>query len=112
MPNVTDKVAHGLALAAVFVTTGLALWSRRYIVTGAWTFLPFGAVVLPWYAVWGFPYAILQRTFLPIFLITLPALAFDLSTSFGITPAARLLFLVVVCSPIAVVLSERLPGRR
>ncbi|HMD02269.1 MAG TPA: hypothetical protein VKG44_04820 [Candidatus Baltobacteraceae bacterium] len=106
-PGALFSAAHALALGAAGTTVFLALWSRRYIATGAWTFLALGATVLPWYALWGLPYAILQRTFLPVFLITLPLLGLDLSTSFGLTPAMRLLYLLVICTPILFVLRER-----
>jgi hypothetical protein len=102
-----DRLGHALAIAAAAGTFALALWARRFIASGSWTFLAFGAIVLPWYAAWGIPYAVLQRTFLPVYLILLPLLAFDLSTTFGLTPAARLLFIVVMLSPLVYLIQQR-----
>jgi len=107
LSNPLDRLAHALAIGAALVAFSLAIWGRRFIPTASWTFLSFGAVVLPWYAVWGLPYAILERTFLPVYLITLPLVAFDLATSFGLTPAARILFLLVICSPIVFLVRQR-----
>jgi len=102
-----DRLGHALAIAAAAGTFALALWARRFIASGSWTFLAFGAIVLPWYAAWGIPYAVLQRTFLPVYLVLLPLLAFDLSTTFGLTPAARLLFIVVMLSPLVYLIQQR-----
>lgn len=102
-----DRLAHVLATAAVLATATLAIWSRRFIATGAWTFLSLGPLVLPWYLAWGVPYALIEGTFLPIYLFTLPLLAFDLSTTFGITPAMRLIYLAVVCTPLVLLLNRR-----
>jgi hypothetical protein len=101
-----DRLGHVLAIASALATFALALWARRFIASGSWTFLAFGAIVLPWYAAWGIPYAVLQKTFLPVYLILLPLLAFDLSTTFGLTPAARLLFVLVMLSPIAYLVQQ------
>ena len=89
-----------IAIASAVLATALAVWARRFVPTGAWTYLALGAVTLPWYVAWGLPYALLEGTFLPVYLVTLPILAYDLSTFFGITLAARLLFLLVVCTPL------------
>ncbi len=104
LTNPWDNIAHALAIGAALVATGLAIWQRRFIATASWTFLSLGAVVLPWYAAWGLPYAIVQRTFLPLYLITLPVLAFGLSTTFGPTFASRLLYVAIVCTPLVYIL--------
>jgi hypothetical protein len=106
LPAFRDRFAHALAIAGALIATVLAIVSRRFVVTGAWPFLSLGAVVLPWYVAWGLPYAILEETFLPVYLFTLPVLAFDLSTTFGITPTARLLFVIVICTPLMLLISR------
>jgi len=107
LANFGFRFAHLIAIAAAVSATALAIWARRFLPTGAWTYLALGAVTLPWYAAWGLPYAVLEGTFLPVYLVTLPILAYDLSTSFGITLAARLLFLLVVCTPLILLLDRK-----
>ena len=94
------RIAHVLAIGAACFAAAAAIVFRRFFVTASWSFLSFGAVVLPWYAAWGLPYAILEGSFLPIYLFTLPLVAFDLSTGFGLTLFSRALYALVVVSPI------------
>jgi hypothetical protein len=110
LPLLSDRLAHLLAIVGALVATGLAIWVPRFIPTGAWAFLGLGINVLPQYVAWGVPYAVLEETFLPIYLFTLPVLAFDLSTTFGITVFMRLIFLAVICTPLILVLTRRRIG--
>jgi hypothetical protein len=99
------RLAHDAAIAAACFAAAAAIVFRRFYVTASWSFLSFGAVVLPWYAAWGLPYAILEGSFLPIYLFTLPLVTFDLSTGFGLTPFSRALYALVVVSPILLLLA-------
>ena len=107
LPLLSDRLAHLLAIAGALLAAGLAVWVPRFIPTGAWAFLGLGINVLPQYIAWGIPYAVLEETFLPIYLFTLPVLAFDLSTTFGITIFMRLIFLAIICTPLILIVGRR-----
>jgi hypothetical protein len=99
------RFAHALAILAACFAAAAAIVSRRFFVTASWSFLSFGPIVLPWYAAWGLPYAILEGSFLPVYLFTLPVVAFDLSTGFGLTPFSRALYALIVVSPVLLLIA-------
>ncbi len=87
-----DVVGHGtgdgLRLAALLLVLAgivVALLLRRFSPTLAWAFSALGVTFSSWYLVWGVPYALAERRWFPIFLISLPALAYLSATAFAAT---------------------------
>ena len=70
---------HKLVAVAAFLAIGAALLRQAWSRTAAFTFAGLGAVIFPWYAAWGLPYALASRS-LAGFLIALPIAGFLFET--------------------------------
>jgi len=94
---------HALLATTALAAIVLAVTTRRSWPTAAWSFLALAASVFGWYTVWGLPYAIFERRWLAPFLVSLPALAFLLSTTYARSLVEVLaLQLSIVGAPLAV----------
>jgi hypothetical protein len=84
-----DWTANELHLALALVALGavaLALLRRTYWPTASWAHVALAATIFGWYFAWGLPYAVLERRWLGVFLVSLPVLWFAFATSFAPVP--------------------------
>lgn len=89
---------------AVVAFLAIAVLRNRYAGFGAFAFPGLAVLeIQPWYALWGLPYALLQRSYLAVFLAALPVCAFlmDDSVPPGLQKALFVVVLVLVAALIA-----------
>jgi hypothetical protein len=65
---VVRELADAIAVALLLVAAA----GGRRLRSGVWIFPTLGAVVFPWYFVWGLPYALARRRVLSYFLVCFP----------------------------------------
>jgi hypothetical protein len=88
-----ENVLHAsLALAAIGAMLGVSIW-KRATPTAAFAFMALSEAFFGWYAIWGLPYAVLERRGLHLFLIAMPILSFLDSTTFARSTAQVAIFL-------------------
>ena len=100
-------VVAEVALAAL--TAVLLL--RRFNRGASWSFLAFGTELFPWYVGWGIPYALLEGSWLGVYLLSLPLVAFNLTTVYAPNAWSRAAYGVLVLAPLLVLLARRFGGR-
>jgi hypothetical protein len=108
-----DAIGHGttdalrvLLVIVVLATIGLTIARRRSSPTLAWTFCALGVTFSSWYLIWGLPYAVAERRWYPIYLISLPGLAYLFATAFAATDlSVRTFYFAAGLAPALVVLT-------
>ncbi|MGP6157111.1 MAG: hypothetical protein ACLPYS_06310 [Vulcanimicrobiaceae bacterium] len=93
-------------VAAALAATALALGSRRFITTAAWSYAALASALFPWYLIWGLPYALLERRSTWIFLASLPLGTYLLSTVYRPTVPFYAATIAVVCVPFFMAMRE------
>jgi hypothetical protein len=99
---------HTLVQVITLVAIAVALFRQKWSRTAAFTFASLGAVIFPWYAAWGMPYAIAGRA-LTGFLVALPIASFLFDTTFDTRPALGLTIAVLCYLAIRTTLLGREP---
>ncbi|HXM18725.1 MAG TPA: hypothetical protein VN934_07900 [Candidatus Tumulicola sp.] len=106
--NPERVVPHGLALAFAVIALIAALVAARKFVAAAWAMPALTINLYPWYLTMGLPYAIYQRSALPVFCVLYPLAAFALDPCFSVPwlPAA------LVAAPLVFAAFEMIFRRR
>jgi len=108
-----DGVTHGihvLAIVAVGLACAVALWLRRFNAGVSYAHIALGLLPIPWYVVWGFPYA-MRAGFAATFLVSLPFVLSLLTMSYAFTPLRAAIFFVVVVAALFAILHAWRSGR-
>jgi hypothetical protein len=104
-----QDILHLIPVACALVVLGIALAGGRRLISAVWLFPAIGAVgiplIFPWYAIWGFPYAIARHRIIGALLVLFP-----FATALMLPEFMRLWTLFVVF-PLVVALSYRPPDR-
>jgi hypothetical protein len=116
-----DVVGHGTTdilritlVVVVIATIALAIVRRRFSPTLAWALSALGVTFSSWYLIWGVPYALAERRWFAIFLISLPGLAYLFTSTFAATDlSVRIFYFSAGLAPALIVLTLiRLRRRR
>jgi hypothetical protein len=92
-------------VALVALVAALAL--RRFDRGASWSFLAFGTELFPWYVGWGIPYALLENSWLAVYLLSLPLVAFNLTTVYAPTPLTRAAYGLLMLAALIPLLQRR-----
>ena len=92
-----------VALAAA----AAALIGRRFNRGASWSFLSLGTELFPWYVAWGIPYALLEGSWLWPYLLSLPLVAFNLTTVYAPTLWTRAAYGLLLLAPLLVLVRRR-----
>lgn len=105
------SLAH-LVLAAVALGALLTALALHHFNRGAsWSFLAFSSELFPWYVAWGVPYALLEGSWLAVYLLSLPLVAFNLTTVYAPTVWTRAAYGLLLLAPLLPLLTQRFAGR-
>ena len=100
---------HIVPVACVLILIAVAFAGGRRLISAVWLFPAIGAVgiplIFPWYAIWGFPYAVSRHRILGALLVTFPFV------TALILPEFMRLWTLFVVFPLVVALSYRPPDR-
>jgi hypothetical protein len=93
---VARLVVAAVALGALLMAVAL----RRFNCGASWSFLAFGTELFPWYVAWGVPYALLEGSWLTAYLLSLPLVAFNLTTVYAPTVWSRAGYGILLLAPL------------
>lgn len=93
---------HMLAFALVLLACAVALALRKFAPGISYAYISLGLLPLPWYVVWGFPYAIRSGVAGP-FLVSLPFVLSVLSVSYAFTPLRAAIFFIAMAIALVVI---------
>jgi hypothetical protein len=110
----SDRFAAAMRLAVAALALGAvaaALAARRFNRGASWSFLAFGTELFPWYVAWGVPYALLEGSWLWAYLLSLPLVAFNLTTVYAPTGWTRAAYGILLLAPLLPLFAGGFAGR-
>jgi hypothetical protein len=105
--DLATKLSYAAAAAAALAALAVAIVWRRFNPLAAWSLATLSIVIYPWYLAWCVPYALIEGSFFPQFLIALPAAAFFLTDIYSHVPLVRAAYGLVALAPIAILVVHR-----
>ena len=102
------KASYFAGVATTLIAIAFALLRKRFNPLASWAFATVShGVLYPWYVAWCVPYALLEASFLPQFLIALPVAAFFLTDMYSHVPFVRAAYALVALAPLAILIAQR-----
>ena len=102
----TAEIHFAIAAVALFALGAALLW-RRFNRGASWSFLALSTELFPWYVGWGIPYALLEGSWLGVYLLSLPLVAFNLTTVYAPTLWTRAAYGILLIAPLLPLLARR-----
>jgi hypothetical protein len=105
--DLPTEASYVAAAAAAVAALAIAFFRLRFNPLASWSLVALSLNLYPWYLAWCLPYALLEGSFFPQFLIALPAAAFFLTDVYSHVPFVRAAYALVALAPLAILVAQR-----